>query len=146
MRLTTELEDEEKALGKKYEEAERALFLCEKFTRVKSALLNDKINEKFSTVRFQLFKQNITNDGIDDICDVLVPSDAGAFVPFGDANKAARLNAGIEIIGVLGKHYGIELPIFVDNAESVTRIIPTKGQLIRLVVSESDQALRLETL
>lgn len=142
----SELEAEEKDLGKKYEEAEKALYLCEKFTRVKSALLNDKINEKFSTVRFRLFKQNITNDGIDDICDVLVPNDKGALVPFADANKAAKLNAALEIIGVLGEHYGIELPIFVDNAESVTHIIPTKGQLIRLVVSESDKVLRLETL
>lgn len=142
----TELEQEEKELGKQYEEAEKALYLCEKFTRVKAALLNDKINEHFKTVKFQLFKQNITNDGIDDICDVLVPTAAGAFVPFSDANKAARLNAGIEIIGVLGDYYGVELPIFVDNAESVTHIIPTQGQLIRLVVSESDKELRLETL
>ncbi len=141
-----ELEQEEKSLGAQYEEAEHALYLCDKFTRVKSALLNDKINEHFKTVKFQLFKQNITNDGIDDICDVLVPTSAGAFVPFSDANKAARLNAGIEIIGVLGEYYGVELPIFVDNAESVTHIIPTKGQLIRLVVSESDSELRLETL
>ena len=141
-----ELEREEKELGKQFEEAERALYLCEKFTRVKAALLNDKINEHFSTVKFQLFKQNITNDGIDDICDVLVPTSTGAFVPFSDANKAARLNAGIEIIGVLGEYYGVELPIFVDNAESVTHIVPTKGQLIRLVVSESDKELRLETL
>ncbi len=141
-----ELEQEEKSLGAQYEEAEHALYLCEKFTRVKAALLNDKINEHFKTVKFQLFRQNITNDGIDDICDVLVPTATGAFVPFSDANKAARLNAGIEIIGVLGEYYGIELPIFVDNAESVTHIILTKGQLIRLVVSESDSELRLETL
>ncbi len=141
-----ELEAEEKKLGAAYDEAEHALYLCEKFTRVKSALLNEKINEKFRSVRFRLFKQNITNDGIDDICDVLVPTESGAFVPFADANKAARLNAGVEIIGVLGEHYGIELPIFVDNAESVTHIIPINGQLIRLVVSESDKELRLETL
>lgn len=141
-----ELEQEEKELGRQYEEAEHALYLCEKFTRVKAALLNDKINEHFKTVKFQLFKQNITNDGIDDICDVLVPTASGAFVPFSDANNAARINAGIEIIGVLGEYYGVELPLFVDNAESVTHIIPTKGQLIRLVVSESDKELRLETL
>lgn len=141
-----DLEYEERNLGQEYESAERELYLCEKFTRVKSALLNDKINEKFKSVKFQLFKQNITNDGIDDICDVLVPTVSGAFVPFGDANNAARINAGIEIIETLGEYYGVEVPIFVDNAESVTKIVPTKGQLIRLVVSESDNELRLETL
>lgn len=142
----SELEQEQKSLGVQLGEAERSMYLCEKFTRVKSALLNDKFHEHFKTVKFQLFKQNTSNDGIEDICDVLVPTATGAFVPFSDANKAARLNAGIEIIGVLGEHYGVELPIFVDNAESVTHIIPTKGQLIRLVVSESDNELRLETL
>lgn len=142
----SELEKEERTLGEEYESAERLLYLCEKFTRVKSALLNDKINEKFKSVKFQLFKQNITNDGIDDICDVLVPTASGAFVPYNDANNAARINAGIEIIETLGEYYGVEVPIFVDNAESVTRIVPTKGQLIRLVVSESDNELRLETL
>ncbi len=142
----SELEQEQKSLGVQLGEAERLMYLCEKFTRVKSALLNDKFHEHFKTVKFQLFKQNTSNDGIEDICDVLVPTSTGAFVPFSDANKAARLNAGIEIIGVLGEYYGVELPIFVDNAESVTHIIPTKGQLIRLVVSESDNELRLETL
>ncbi len=142
----SELEREEKELGEKFCELERALYLCEKFSLVKSSLLSDKINERFSTVRFRLFRQNITNDGIEEICDVLVPSENGALVPFADANRAARLNAGIEIIGVLSEHYGVELPIFVDNAESVTNIIPTKAQMIRLVVSENDKELRLETL
>lgn len=139
-----ELEAEEKTLGQRFDELERAMYLCEKFVRVKASLLNDKINERFRTVRFRLFEENITNDGIKEVCDVLVPSESGAFVPFSDANRAARLNAGIEIIGVLSEYYGVELPIFVDNAESVTNIVPTKGQLIRLIVSENDKALRLE--
>lgn len=141
-----ELEREEKELGNKFCDLERIVFLCDKFSIIKSSLLNDKINERFSTVRFQLFRQNVTNDGIEEICDVLVPSESGALVPFADANRAARLNAGIEIIGVLSEFYGIELPIFVDNAESVTNIIPTKAQMIRLIVSESDKELRLETV
>lgn len=141
-----ELEREEKELGQKFCDIERAVYLCDRFSLVKSSLLSDKINERFSTVRFQLFKQNITNDGIEEICDVLVPSESGALVPFGDANRAARLNAGIEIIGVLSEYYGIELPIFVDNAESVTNIIPTKAQMIRLIVLESDKELRMETV
>jgi len=139
-----ELEKQERELGKSYEVAQRSLYLCEKFSRVKAALLTDKINERFQSVSFQLFKKNITNDGIDDVCEVLIPTEDGRRVPFSLANNAARINAGLEIIGVLGAHYGVELPVFVDNAESVTRIIPISGQLIRLIVSESDKTLRLE--
>ena len=35
------------------------------------------------------------------------------------------------------------MPIFVDNAESVTHLIDTDTQVIRLVVSEADKKLRL---
>ena len=141
-----ELEKQEKELDKAYEETERALYLCDKFSRVKAAMLTDKINEKFHTVSFQLFRKNITNGGTEDICEVLIPSEDGSKVPFPYANNAARINAGLEIIGALGRHYGVELPVFVDNAESVTRVIDTDGQLIKLIVSENDKHLRLELL
>ena len=36
------------------------------------------------------------------------------------------------------------MPVIVDNAESVTRLIDTEGQIIRLVVSEADKTLRVE--
>ncbi len=142
----TELEKQESELGKQYEVEQQSLYLCEKFTRVKSAILNEKINERFKTVSFQLFKKNITNDGIDDICDVLIPTADGKRIPFSLANNAARINAGIEVIDVLSKYYGVELPVFVDNAESVTKIVGIDGQMIRLVVSESDKKLRMEIL
>jgi DNA repair exonuclease SbcCD ATPase subunit len=138
-----ELENQEKELGKAYEEAERALYLCDRFSRVKADMLTDKINEKFSTVSFQLFRKNITNDGVEDICDVMIPSPDGSNIPFQYANNSARINAGLEIIGVLGKHYGVSLPVFVDNSESVVRVIPTDCQLIKLAVSENDKLLRL---
>ena len=141
-----ELEKQEQELGKSYEETGRSVYLCEKFSRVKAALLTDKINERFKSVSFQLFKKNITNDGIDDVCEVLIPTDVGDRIPFPLANNAARINAGLEIISVLGEHYGVELPVFVDNAESVTRIISINSQLIRLIVSEKDKQLRLELL
>ena len=57
-------------------------------------------------------------------------------VPYKMANNASRINAGIEIIDILSEHFGIRMPIFVDNAESVTRITSTDNQLIRLVVDE----------
>lgn len=139
-----ELERTERNLGKEYEKAEKELYLCDKFIRTKAEMLTEKINSKFKTVRFQLFKNNVTNDGTDDICDVLVPAANSALVPFADANKAAKVNAGIELIQALGEHYGIEMPIFVDNAESISHIIPTNQQLIRLIVSEADTVLRLE--
>ncbi|MRG86977.1 hypothetical protein [Salinibacillus xinjiangensis] len=134
-----ELEKQEEQLAKEYEELEKELYLTEEFIRTKVDLLEEKINSKFKYARFNLFKQNI-NGGLEEICDTTfegVPYDSGL-------NNAARINVGLDIIDTLSKHYGVQAPIFVDNAESVTKLIDIDSQVISLVVSESDKQLRVE--
>lgn len=106
-------------------------------------MLTEKINQKFKRVRFRLFETQ-QNGGLKEGCDVMVPTDAGNLVPYADANNAARINAGLEIINTLSDHWGVKLPVMVDNAESITRLEPIDTQVIRLVVSEPDKSLRLE--
>lgn len=136
-----ELEAKEKALAAEYEKFERGLWLCGRFLKRKVQMLDDKINGRFSSVRFRLFKEQI-NGGVAEDCEVLVPSPDGNLVPYPVANNAGRINAGMEIIETLAAFYGVQMPVFVDNAESVTRLRPSSGQVIRLVVSENDKTLR----
>lgn len=138
-----ELQDQEKALSAQYEELEKGIYLCEQFTKAKVRMLTDRINGKFKNVRFRLFLEQV-NGGVKDDCEVLVPNEAGSMVPFRDANNAARINAGLEIIETLAYHWGISMPVFIDNAESVTRLAHTAMQTVRLVVSDQDAKLRLE--
>jgi hypothetical protein len=51
----------------------------------------------------------------------------------------------MDIINTLSEHYGFYPPIFVDNAESITVLPEMTAQVIRLVVSENDKVLRVET-
>lgn len=135
-----ELEEQEKALAAEYERLQHELFLMEEFTKTKVSMLDAKINSKFRLARFRLFEDQI-NGGLKEVCDTLykgVPYDGGL-------NNAARINVGLDIINTLGEHYGFSAPIFVDNAEAVTRLIDTNAQVIRLVVSEQDKQLRIET-
>ena len=138
-----ELEDQEKHLGAEYEELERGVWLCDEFTKAKVRMLTGRIDSKFERVRFRLFQEQL-NGGVKDDCEVLIPSAGGRMVPYPFANNAARINAGLEIIGVLAEHWSMEMPVFIDNAESVTRLERAKLQTIRLVVSEPDKQLRLE--
>jgi len=138
-----ELQTREKELSKQYEELEKGIYLCEVFTKTKVNLLDDKINSKFQSVRFRLFQEQL-NGGIKDDCEVMIPSEGGRMVPFTFANNAARINAGLEIIDTLSKHWNLAMPVFIDNAESVTRLLRMDTQVIRLVVSEQDKRLRLE--
>jgi hypothetical protein len=135
-----ELEKQERELAAEYERLQHELFLCEEFTKTKVSMLDAKINSKFKLARFRLFEDQI-NGGIKEVCDTLykgVPYDGGL-------NNAARINVGLDIINTLGEHYGFSAPIFVDNAEAVTKLIGTDAQVIRLVVSEKDKKLRIET-
>ena len=45
----------------------------------------------------------------------------------------------------MAEHFNFAPVVFIDNVESVTDILPTKGQQIRLIVSEKDKKLRVET-
>lgn len=137
-----DLRAREKELAAQYERVQYGLHLCELYTRAQATLLDEKINSRFKTLKFRLFIEQ-QNGGIADDCEALVPCDCG-MVPFKSANNAARINAGLEVIDTLAGHYGIQMPVFVDNAESVTRIQHTDTQVIRLVVSEPDKALRFE--
>lgn len=138
-----ELEAREKELAAKYEALQKGIHLCELYTRAKARMLDEKINSKFRTLRFRLFIEQ-QNGGIADDCEALIPCEGGRLVPFKSANNAARINAGLEVIDTLAEHYGVEMPIFIDNAESVTKIQHTDTQVIRLVVSEPDKVLRFE--
>jgi len=138
-----ELKQSEKALAGQYEEFERGIFLCDLFTKAKVDMLTDRINAKFENVRFRLFVEQ-QNGGIKDDCEVMIPAEGGRMVPYTFANNAARINAGLEIIDALSRHWEIAMPVFIDNAEGVTRLVHIDAQVIRLVVSEQDKKLRME--
>lgn len=134
-----ELEQKESELGEEYERLEHELYLTEEFVKTKVNLLEEKINNKFEYARFNLFRTNI-NGGLEEICETTFKG-----VPYSSGlNNAARINVGLDIINTLSKHYGVQAPIFVDNAESVTKLIDIDAQVISLVVSEGDKELRID--
>ena len=138
-----ELEKQEKRLAAEFEELEKGLYLCDLFTKAKVSALTERINGKFKSVRFRLFVEQL-NGGLKEDCEVMIPRANGDLVPYTFANNAARINAGLEIINTLAEHWDIRMPVFIDNAESVTRLTESDTQTIRLVVSEADKKLRLE--
>jgi len=134
-----ELSDQERKLAEEFEKMEEELYLAEEFIRSKVNLLEEKINDKFRMARFKLFETQI-NDGLKETCETLYDG-----VPYSKGlNNAARINVGLDIIDTLSEHYQFQAPIFVDNAEAVTKLIEIDTQLISLVVSEGDAELRIE--
>src|SRR5690606_24418066 len=122
-----------------YEKLEKELFLTEEFIRSKADLLEERINAQFKYATFKLFEEQL-NGGLRETCETLyegVPYNRGL-------NNAARINVGLDIINTLNKRYGIQVPIFIDNRESVTDLIEVESQIISLVVDKNAETLEIE--
>lgn len=140
-----ELKRLEKQTAQDYEQAEYELHLCELFSRTKASMLDARINAKFKSVRFKLFKTQINGGQVDD-CTVMVNTSEG-LKPYPKANTGARMRASIEIMDTLGKHYQVHMPLLLDNFEAITNTIaPTDAQQIRLIAKEGVNPLQVEIL
>ena len=116
---------------------EKMLYLCEEFSRFKVSFVEGSINSRFKLAQWKLFQEQI-NGGLADCCEATYDG-----VPFTALNSGARINLGLDVIRTLSAYYGLRVPLMIDNAESVTRLLPADTQVIRLVVSENDKELRV---
>lgn len=134
-----ELKEEQKTVGQKVADQEQKLYLLEKFITKKMNLISSEINSKFKLCNFKLFDKQI-NGGIKECCELTVSG-----VPYSDLNNGHKIIGGLDIISTLSELYGIEAPIFIDNAESINeyKLPEIKSQTILLKVSDS-KTLKVE--
>lgn len=133
------LRDEQKEIGQKVADQEQMLYLLEEFIRFKLNKVSESINSHFKAVNFKLFEMQL-NGGMKDCCECTVNG-----VPYSTLNSGHRIVAGLDIIRSLSELYGVSVPIFVDNAESLNEFnVPDMDtQLILLSVS-ADKQLKVE--
>ncbi len=124
-----ELMSSEKSLAAQISDLEKQEFAMDAYTRCNMDLVESRVNGKFSLVKFRMFN-TLINGGIEECCDCMVDG-----VPYSDVNSAGKIQAGIDIINTLSKHYNITAPIWIDNRESTNEIPHTESQLINLIVS-----------
>lgn len=136
-----QLQAEQKEIGQKVADQEQMLYLLESFIRYKLDKVSDSINSHFKTVNFKLFEMQL-NGGMKDCCECTVNG-----VPYSTLNSGHRIVAGLDIIRSLSELYGVSVPIFVDNAESLNEFnVPDMdAQLILLSVSE-DKQLKVDAM
>ena len=132
-----ELREDARSAAECLEAIEKMLFLMDEYSRYKTRFVEDSINGMFRIARFRLFREQ-ANGGVEDRCDVVYDG-----IPYISVNNGMKTNVGIDIINTLSVAYGVRVPLFVDNAESVTQLEKCGSQIIRLVVSENDKELRV---
>lgn len=91
--------------------------------------LQQRVNDLFPSVRFRLSRELLNGREVGH-CELSVDG-----VPYSGLSTSERINAGLELINALARHYNIVAPIVIDNAEAVNKVAPTLGQQILLEVS-----------
>ena len=99
------------------------------YRKAKIMAVENGVSSLFTMVRWKMYEPNLTNDGEKEICQAIIDG-----VPYDQQNRATQVNAAIDIVNGFARAYDISLPLFIDNAESVTDIIPTNGQCITMTV------------
>lgn len=134
--------DEEKArLEQEMQDYQQSLADCEQiedeiaaFRKRKITIVEEAVSSLFTMVKWKMFEANKTNDGEKELCQAIIDG-----IPYEQTNTANRVNGGIDIINGLSIAMGVNVPLFVDNSESVTDIQPTPSQLITLVVTANQE-------
>lgn len=138
-RRIADLQAEQRKAAAEVEQMDRLIAMCEEFTRYRVQAITESVNSKFRLTRWRLFTEQV-NGGLADCCE---PMDRNGST-FEGTNNAMQINIGMDIIDTLSAHFGRRVPLFVDNAESVTHLQSIGSQVVRLVVSEQDKELRIE--
>ena len=142
-RRVGELRQELKDTAEQVEHIEQGLHLCEEFIRTKARMVTDSINSRFKFIRFRLFR-NQNNGGLREVCEPMIANKAGEWVEYRSANYAAQVNVNLDIVTTLMRHYGVHLPILMDQGESITEPLAVDGQFIRFIVSAEDEEISVE--
>ncbi|MDU1988805.1 MAG: AAA family ATPase [Enterococcus faecalis] len=127
-----ELKKEDAALKAQNQEIEKNMFLLDEFTRKKVSYLEESINSKFELVKFKLFNI-LKNGGLEEVCEATYNG-----IEYGTSlNTGARINCDLDIINTLSKEFGLSVPVFVDNTESVNDLHSIDSQMIELRVTKN---------
>lgn len=129
-RRIDELEKELSGLGLQKAELEFEKQKCRDFEVDKMNMITDKINHRFTIVRWQMFQRQVNGEEVP-ACVCLCGG-----VPWTDANDAGKLNAGIDVAHTLAKASSADVPMFIDGAEKSTNIYNPGGQRILLKVED----------
>lgn len=137
-----ELQEKQRDYEQVKADAEKILYQLSLVSRKKNELLVEEINNHFGVVKWVLFDYQ-KNGEYKEVC---IPTIDGK--RFGESTNTGReIEAKLDICNSFQKFFGMQLPIFLDKAESLNDCYMPKldCQLITLNVTE-DKELKVEVI
>ena len=131
--LYNQLQQQMQEYLSKKDELQQMYDLSSDFIQFKCQEITESINNCFEVVKWNLFKFNKTDGELKEYCE---PEVNGR--EYKDLSASTKIIAGLDIIKAFQKHFGISLPIFIDNSESITYFPEMDAQSIKLYVQEEN--------
>ncbi len=128
-----ELEEKHRTLNQQLTELEGEDYIAEQFTQAYIQDLETKVNALFTNVQFRMFKR-LLNGNLEPICECTMHG-----TPYQDLSNSEKINAGIDISNAMCDFNQTWVPMFVDNAESINDVTPSRSQQVLLIVSRDKQ-------
>lgn len=138
----TELEQERKNIAQKITDVQAQLDLLKKFSRKKNELLEADVNKYLSFCTVRMFRPLVNGD-TEECCDFIYNGE-----PYSrNMNHGAKILTEIDICNAFQKRCGVELPIMVDDTESLDhwKIPDVDSQLIMFRRSD-DKELKVREM
>ena len=126
------LNTDSKEAAAKYTEYAKAGMKLDAEIQATALEIGNKVNGMFHLVEFKMFETLVSGE----IKDCCTPTIAG--VPYSDANTASKINAGIDISNTVSRFFDKEMITFVDNIESVEKLMPSNNQIIACKFIDDD--------
>lgn len=113
--------------------AQSQIDLCRELIDYKCEQATKSINDKFNGVTFELFRQNKTNDEVRECCDIYWQG-----IPYAGLSYSAKFIVGLNIALAFQQHYGVQVPLIVDNAESIDFNAKELAQQVIMLIKKDE--------
>lgn len=124
-----ELENQQRQLANVIAECEGVEAQVDEFKKRKITMVEENVSSMFELVHWKMYEPNISNDGEKEICQAIIDG-----IPYEQQNTATKFNAAIDMVNAFSKAYEVNVPLFIDNKESVSELLRTEAQIITLSV------------
>lgn len=111
-----------------------------KYKQERAELVSFVVNKQLNRCKVEMMSQNKAGDWIP---SCTITTDGVQSTVY---NKAEKIFSGIDISNAFMSYYGLNMPLFIDDAESISNNnkVETDRQTIKLIVSETDLIIKNE--
>jgi DNA repair protein SbcC/Rad50 len=127
-----ELKSEQANAAQNLADIEEQLAEIQAYKDAQSLAVEQAVNGMFEHLSFKLFETQV-NGETKDCCTPVLNG-----VAYSDMSYGQKILCGVDAINTFSGFYGVQVPLFIDNAESLTLPIKPLSQEIRLLAAPGE--------